>query len=134
MMPHMMVGSMYQKWDPHRRFLTAPTARRPPAWVGIESQKNGGGKKSAEKHPFGREKQPDADLRVPQTGVRSSGYCVRNFHWLMHQCRLGHSPGSLRRFDRFVLHGEIFFAARQAVFVGTPIRNRSGNKVSVRWR
>src|ERR1041384_1298935 len=55
----------------------------PFARSGIESQKNVSREKSAKEHHFGREKQPDADLRVPQTGVRPSGYGVRDFHSLM---------------------------------------------------
>src|SRR5438045_9494826 len=52
----------------------------------------------------------------------------------MHQNRLDRSPGSLSRFDRFVLHGEIFSGAGQAVFVRSAISNRGGDEVSMRWR
>jgi hypothetical protein len=38
--------------------------------VGADAQQNVGGKKSAEEHHFGREKQPDADLGVVNAGVR----------------------------------------------------------------
>src|SRR5207237_8424771 len=55
---------------------------RPHAWRGVEAAKDVGGRKSAEEHYFRREKQPDVDLRVPETGVRPCGDCIWNLHSL----------------------------------------------------
>ena len=41
---------------------------------------NVSGEESAEEHDLGSEEEPDADLCVPKTGVRTSRYRVRNFH------------------------------------------------------
>src|SRR5437868_10658693 len=55
----------------HRSDWNVEKTVRPFARLGIESQKNVGREKSSEEHYFGRKKQPDADLGIPQTGVRS---------------------------------------------------------------
>src|SRR5438046_5067796 len=41
---------------------------------------------------------------------------------------------SLSWFHRLILHREIAFASRKAVFVGTAISHWGMNKISVRWR
>src|SRR5262249_31796437 len=101
----------------------------------IKPQKNVGGEKPAKKHYFRSEKKPDANLGIPKTGVGTSGDRVRNFHcvgssqnWLCWQL----SSSAFRRFHRFVLHREIAFAPREAVFVGTAIGDRCVNEVPVR--
>ncbi len=45
-----------------------------------DAQQNVGGKKSAEEHHFGRQKQPDAELGVVNAGVRPVFNCVGDFH------------------------------------------------------
>ena len=53
---------------------------RPVARRGIEPEENVGGKQTAEKHHFGSEEEPDADLGVPKAGIGPGGDGVRNFH------------------------------------------------------
>src|SRR5438477_12099476 len=49
----------------------------------IQSQKNVGGKQTAEEHYFRREKQPDPNLGVPEACVATRAYGVGNFHLFM---------------------------------------------------
>src|SRR5207237_6204534 len=103
-----------------------------------ESQKDVGGKKSAEEHHFRREKQPNADLGVPKTGVGTRGDCIRNLHlFSLHKDRFGGrlAANALGRFHRFILHRVIALATRKAVFVRTAIGDGGRNEIHVwRWR
>src|SRR4029077_390656 len=118
----------------HRADWNVEKSVRPFPRVSIETQEDVSGKESAEEHYFGGEKQPDANLRIPQTGVRPSGDCVRNFHWLMHQRWFGRAPRTLGRFDRLVLHRVILVSSGQTVFVRPAISDWSDHEISVRRR
>ena len=111
---------------------------RPHTWRCVQSQKDISGKKCAEEHHFGCEKQPDADLGVPEAGVGTSRNCVWNFHSPGGQTRTGSAcrlaASALRWLYRFVLHRVIAFAPRKAIFVRAAISDRRSDKVSVRRR
>src|SRR5439155_17145780 len=98
---------------------------RPHAGGSVDPQKDVRREESAKEHHFGRQKKPDTDLRVPKTGVGAIRNCVWNFHdsvdsnelsWHKFFGRL--ATRSLSRCDGLILHGEIAFATRQAVFIG----------------
>ena len=49
--------------------------------VRADAQKDVGGEEAAEEHHFGREEQPDAELRVVKPRVRTGFDCVGDFHF-----------------------------------------------------
>src|SRR6476659_6546966 len=103
----------------------------------VKPKENVGRDKAPEEHDFRREEQPDPDLCVPKTGIGPGGDCVRNFHGCLVNARRG---GSFVGFavalgQWLALHGEILFAAGQAVFVRPAVNARGDREVSLRrWR